>query len=42
MGLFDYSSYLVEEKLLTPRYTLIIKNEKGEELGKAVIDTLRD
>ncbi len=36
MGLFDYSSYLVEEKLLTPRYTLIIKNEKGEELGKAV------
>ncbi len=36
MGLFDYSDYLVEEKLLTPRYTLIIKNEKGEELGRAV------
>ncbi|MEM2134181.1 MAG: LURP-one-related family protein [Candidatus Jordarchaeaceae archaeon] len=36
MGLFDYNDYLVEEKLLTPRYTLIIKDEKGEELGRAV------
>ncbi|MGQ9721142.1 MAG: LURP-one-related/scramblase family protein [Candidatus Jordarchaeum sp.] len=36
MDLFDYSTYLVEQKLLTARYTLIIKNEKGQELGKAV------
>ncbi|MBS7249697.1 MAG: LURP-one-related family protein [Candidatus Freyarchaeota archaeon] len=36
MGLLDHSEYLVEEKLLTPRYALIIKDEKGEELGRAI------
>nr|MDO8079425.1 LURP-one-related family protein [Candidatus Freyarchaeota archaeon] len=36
MGLFDYKTYLIDQKLLKIRYTLIIKDEKGEELGKAV------
>lgn len=36
MGLFDYSDYIIKQKLLTPRYTLIIKDKVGEELGKAV------
>jgi len=36
MGLFDHKRYLLVQKLLTMRYTLIIKDEKGEELGRAV------
>ncbi len=36
MGLFDYRTYLIDEKLLSVRDTLIIKDEKGEELGKAI------
>ncbi len=36
MGLFDYRTYLVDEKLLSVRDTLVIKDEKGRELGKAV------
>ena len=36
MGLFDYKNYLIDQKLLKLRYTLIIRDEKGEELGKAV------
>jgi uncharacterized protein YxjI len=36
MGLFDYKTYLIDQRLLKMRYTLIIRDEKGEELGKAV------
>ena len=36
MGLFDYKTYLIDQKLLSLRHTLIIRDEKREELGKAV------
>lgn len=36
MGLFDHKTYLVDQKLLALRYTLIIKDETGKELGRAV------
>ncbi|MEM2145588.1 MAG: hypothetical protein QW279_09520 [Candidatus Jordarchaeaceae archaeon] len=35
MGLLDYRTYLVDEKLLSVCNTLI-RDEKGRELGKAV------
>ncbi|WXG39378.1 MAG: LURP-one-related family protein [Candidatus Freyarchaeum deiterrae] len=36
MGLFDYKNYIIDQRLLTLRHTLIIRNENEEELGKAV------
>jgi len=36
LGLFDYRTYLIDEKLLSVRDTLIIKDEKNQELGRAV------
>lgn len=36
MGLFDLKNYLLIQKLLIMRYSLVIKDEKGKDLGKAV------
>ncbi|WXG39381.1 MAG: hypothetical protein WED07_00865 [Candidatus Freyarchaeum deiterrae] len=36
MGLFDYRTYIIDQKLLSIQHTLIIKDEKQTELGKAV------
>jgi uncharacterized protein YxjI len=36
MGLFDYKTYIIDQKLLSIQYTLVIKDEKQTELGKAV------
>lgn len=36
MSLFDYKTYVIDEKLLSIQHTLVIKDEKGKELGKAV------
>lgn len=36
MSMFGYKTYLIDEKMLSMRNTLVIKDEKNRELGKAV------
>ena len=36
MGLFDYGTYIIDGQLLKLRRTMLIKDEKGNGLGKAV------
>ncbi|MBS7248322.1 MAG: LURP-one-related family protein [Candidatus Freyarchaeota archaeon] len=36
MGLLDYETYIIDEKLLVLRNTLIIRSEREEEIGRAV------